>query len=292
MTIPPVLAAALVIGAWSVARADDPPDDDPDAPEPAAEPAAAPEPAAEPAPAPKPAPAPYEVIVYGELEVAKARQAIVDRLAELGYDTEVLDRGNKTVYRHDNAWYGEVVLYDDGWVQVKRQPLRVEGRQMPWAKRNTPVAWAGCLIWPWLCLRSTGATYGERKWRSRETATVDGIAPKVLVYGDKVADLATSRTIDTLPDRLTALWERGTPLDDAHAPLATYDRRRRALYEYWVTRTDTSWGWAVREAVEAFCRAIVQTSDHPFTPNELQALAAENPELPFLALPTDAEASP
>jgi hypothetical protein len=238
----------------------------------------------EPAPVePAPGESSYEVIVYGELLVEQARQKVVERMEELGYTAEVIDRGDHVVYRHEAPWHGEVLLYDDGWMQVKRQPLYVEGRGMPWAKRNTPVAWAGCVLWPWLCLKTSGATFSHRKWLGLETRTVDALAPDVREWGDRVADLATTHTVDALPDKLTALWERGVPLQGAGPVLQTAAERRAALHAFWASRTDTVWGHEVQEAVEAFCRAVVQTSEAPFLPEELAAYAAEHPGRVFLA---------
>jgi hypothetical protein len=231
--------------------------------------------AAEPEPPPENDPA-YEVVVFGEVQVQQARDAVVERLEELGYDGRVVRRGDAVVYRHEAPWYGEVLLHDDGWMRVRRQPMHAEGRQMPWAKRNSPGAWAGCLIWPWLCVRTSGATYSHRKWLGRQSATVAELAPEVETYGDRVADLHTMRTIDDLPDRLAALWEQGRPLEDRAQHLGTAIARRRALFDFWASRTDTEWGDQVREAVEAFCRGVVQTSDHPFTPSELDRFEAES----------------
>lgn len=238
-----------------------------------------------PAPPPEPPPPsePYEVIVYGQLQVAKARAAVVKQLEDMGYDGEVIDRGNAVVYRHADSWKGEVVLYDDGWVQVKRQPLYVEGHQMPWAKRNTPLAWAGCVIWPWLCVRTGGALYGERKWRQVEDDSVYTLDPKVRNLADKIADLATDTTVDRLPDRLEALWGRGEPLVAGAPALPTLAERRRAIFDFWASRTETPWGEEVRDAVEAFCFGVIQQSDDPYTPQELDALRPLHPERVFLA---------
>lgn len=227
--------------------------------------------------------APEEIVVYGELQVTKARAAVVQQLTDMGYDAEVIDRGNAVVYRHHDPWKGEVVLYDDGWMQVKRQPMYVEGRQMPWARRNTPLAWAGCVLWPWLCVRMGGALYGERKWRQVEDDSVYLLDPKVRNLGDKIADLATGTTVDGLPDRLQLLWDRGIPLTSPSDPLlATPAERRRAIFEYWASRTDTAWGDQVRDAVEAFCMGVVQRSDDPYTPDELATLRAAYPQRVFL----------
>ena len=44
----------------------------------------------------------------------------------------------------------------------------------------------------------------------------------------------------------------------------TYAERREALYSFWQSRTDTPHGEAVRQAVEAFVRGVVQGSEHPY----------------------------
>lgn len=221
-----------------------------------------------------------EIVVYGELRVEQARAAVVAQLEDLGYDGEVVDRGDYVVYRSEAAWQGEVLLHDDGWVRVKRQALRVEGKAMPWAKTNTPGAWAGCFVWPWLCVRSSGATVSHRRWIGVERRTTSAIDPSVRTLGDRVADLAVARTVDALPSRLEALWVDGTPLE-GDGTLATWRERRAALLAYWASRTDTTWGMDVRRAIEAFVYGVVQKSDHPFTETELDAFDAEHPSTPF-----------
>jgi hypothetical protein len=221
-------------------------------------------------PEPEPDDTSVEVTVYGEVLVEQARQEVVHELADLGYDAEVLDRGDRVVYRHAAPWKGEVVLFDDGYMQVKRQPLRVEGREVPWADANTPVAWAGCLVYPWACVRVNGALYSQRRWRQVEDQTVRRVQPRAETWGDRVADLAVDRKVEDLPERLEALWASGTPVDGG-APLATPAERRAALLAYWGSRTETPWGETVRRSVESFCRAVVQRSEHPFTDAELEA---------------------
>ena len=171
-----------------------------------------------------------EVIVYGELRVEQARQAVVDQLTDLGFDHQVLDQGDHVVYRHRSPWHGEVVLYDDGWMKVKRQPLRVEGAEVPWAKLNSPLAWAGCLIYPWACLRVNGALVSTRKWRGSESRTVASLQPDVEVWGDRIADLAVDRKVGDLPEHLAILWTEGIGLSGE--PLPTYRQRRAALLDY------------------------------------------------------------
>jgi hypothetical protein len=214
-----------------------------------------------------------EIVVYGEQLVDQARDDVVERLEELGYDSEVVDRGNYVVYRSNATWTGEVLLHDDGWVRVKRQPVRVEGRKMPWARTNTPGAWAGCFVWPWLCVRFGGASVSHRKWQGVQTRTTDAIDPLVRTLGDRVADVATAETVEELPARLEALWERGVPLE-GKGQVATYPERRAAMVDFWASRTDTVWGEEVRRAVEAFVFEVVQSSAYPFTEAELEEIRA------------------
>ncbi len=217
-----------------------------------------------------------EITVYAEERVRQARQQVADHLEHLGYE-QVEKVGDREVYRHTEPWKGEVVLHDDGWTLVRRQPLRVEGRAMPWTKANTAVAWTGCLIYPWLCIRIGGATVSKAKWRAMEGRTVEEMHVDVRVWNDRIADLHTREKVARLPDALEALWERGQPLEVglgevAQAPmLATMTERRRALFDYWDSRTDTVWGEEVRATLEGFCRAVVMRSEDPFTDAELAA---------------------
>ncbi|MEO0603174.1 MAG: hypothetical protein AAF211_17175 [Myxococcota bacterium] len=212
-----------------------------------------------------------EMIIYGERLVDKARREVVETIEDLGYDAEVKDEGDRVVYRHPAPWYGEVVLHDDGYIQVKRQKLRVEGRPVPWAKkRNSVGAWLGCFIYPWACIRVYGATVSRRRWMGTQSRTVAELEPKVQQLGDRIADLETTRRVAALPDRLETLWADGTPLDGTE-PLVSMAARRRAILEYWGSRTETVWGRMVREQIENFVMAEVQDGPHAFIQAEVDA---------------------
>lgn len=210
-----------------------------------------------------------EVIVYAELRVEQARREVEQELEEAGFDHEVIDLGDHVVYRHSAAWKGEVVLYDDGYMVVRRQPIHAQAPKMPWARRNSPLAWIGCLVYPWACIRIDGATVSERRWRNRESRTVQRVQPKVRDWADRIADLSVDRKVEGLPAMLEALWELGRPMSGQGPALSTYRERRAALLAFYDSRTDTPWGRQVQEAVRAFLRGVVQASDHPFTAREL-----------------------
>ena len=209
-----------------------------------------------------------EVIVYGELLVEQARTEVYADLSDAGY-TEYTRKDDKAIFRHPDPWKGEVHVYDDGWIRIKRQNLQIEGREMPWADKNSPVAWAGCVIWLPLCLRPGGQTVAKRKFMHHETSVTNQVQPDVQDWGERIADLSTSRKVETLPDRLQGLWDDGTPLVEGDPTLTTATSRRAAIMAYWGSRTDTPWGEMVRASIEAFCRGVVEDSDTPFTEAEI-----------------------
>ena len=227
----------------------------------------------------------YEVVVYGEHRVQEARREIDHTLRQAGF-TIVKERNGRTIYRHENPTGGEVVVHEEeGFMRVKRQPVRVEGVEMPWAERNSPLAWAGCVIWLPACVRPGGQLQSRRRHMSAETEAAQRVQDEVSTWAERIADLAVDRKTAALPERLEALWDDGAPLE-GDGVLPDAEARRRALFDFWATRTDTVWGEEVRQAVEAFLRAVVQPSDHPFTEGELAALNADSPAGRPLELPT------
>ena len=208
-----------------------------------------------------------ELFVYGELRVEQARQQVIANLEKQGF-TVTRDKGDHVLMRHESPWRGDVLLYDDGWMRVKRQPVRIEGREMPWAERNTALAWMGCVVWVPLCIRPAGQTQSGNKWGGHRAGVVQRLDVDMDVFGDRVADLAVDRQLETLPERLEALWRDGRPLE-GEGVLQTPAARRRALLGFWESRVENAWGDRVRESVEGFIRGVVQHSEHPFSTDEV-----------------------
>lgn len=214
------------------------------------------------------------IVVYSHgLAVERARQALIKQLAAEGYTKEIRKDGY-TILRHENTWAGDVLLYDDGWVRIKRQPVQIRPIALPFAREGTALSWAACAIAPFACIRTSGVLYGKRKFSGVKNRTLSAVEPEVQDLADKVADQATDQVIEGLPPRLEALWSSGTPLDPGDRTLVSYEDRREGLLDFWDSRTDTPWGDRVRLAVEAFLRAVVQTSDHPYSPDEIAAFNA------------------
>lgn len=215
----------------------------------------------------------HTIIVYRELLVEQARRKVIADLRQEGY-TRTVERDGYTILRHDASWRGEVRLYDDGWVEFRRQPLQIEAPRIGAADRNSVGAWMACTIFPLRCIRAGGWFVGPRKLHAVERRTLAVIQDDVHSLGDRVADMHVERTVDDLPARLEALWEDGVPLE-GDDPLPTHEDRRAALLAYWDSRTDSPWGESVRQAIESFLRGVVQPSEHPFTDDELAAFEAQ-----------------
>jgi len=212
-----------------------------------------------------------EVVVYGEMLVEQARQQLEKDLAEAGYKKGKV-KDDRVIYRHDSVWKGEVHVYDDGWYRTKRQKVKFEAIEVPWAEKGSPLAVAGCVIYSPMCFRPGGALIGQRKFRSHETRVVQHINHDAEEWAERISDLAVDRKVEHLPARLEDLWANGTPLEiGGGEPIETMGARRQAIFEFWDSRTDTPWGEVVRRAVEAFCRGVVQHSEDPFTDAEIAA---------------------
>lgn len=211
--------------------------------------------------------------VYGDLEVERARREVIETLRDEGYTTEIR-RDGYLLLRHEAGWKGEVRLYDDGWMIVKRQPVRFTPPDLGFAESGSVLSWMTCAL-PIVCLRAGGQLVSQRKFWAVETRTAGAVNHEITTLADEIAYKAVDGAVDRLPERLEALWDAGAPLAGDGPALATYAERRRELFAYWDSRTDTPWGDQVRAAVEAFIRGVVQTSEHPYTDAEVTALNAE-----------------
>ena len=134
---------------------------------------------------------------------------------------------------------------------------------MPWAARNSAGAWAGCLLWPFLCVRPAGQLYSRRRHQGTQDQTMGILDGGVQEWQEALADRAHAEQLEALPDRLQRLWDDGGALTGG-GPLSSHRERREALYDYWDSRTETRWGEDVRALVVGFVRSVVQDSPHPF----------------------------
>lgn len=219
----------------------------------------------------------YEIIVYDDVAAEFARQAVVERLDEIGYD-ERIERDGYVIYRHPDNWRGDVRLYDEGYIRIRRQPVQVEPI---FGKPGSPLGTASCVLLLPLCTRLGGQTVGRRKLQAQKTGIAQFLDPELDEWGDRIADREVGSRIATLPDELEKLWFEGVPLEPEPTEEGVEPARiegpaakKAAILAFWDSRTNTVWGDRVRLTVEGFIRAVVQTGEQPFTDDEVTAFNA------------------
>lgn len=210
-----------------------------------------------------------EIVVEGELRVLQARRAVEHELKNLGYIPKKRKK-DYILFRHPQDWKGEIRVYDDGWVRMKRQPIQFQVPKIPGLGKGAPAAVVLCLISPTACIRARGQLVSRQKFMGQKVRTLNNIRPEVARYTDAVVDFYTDQTLDELPSRLEDLWVNGYALEAAGAPTQSTSERKNALLSFWDSRTENRWGMRVRASVEIFIREVVQYSNHPFTSLEIE----------------------
>lgn len=260
----------------------------------AAEPAPTPAPAAAPVEAPSPEVAPGEeplilgddavdevVIVNGDLEVRKAREALALKLRAEGYKRSER-KGDYVVYKPDIPYHPQVWVHDDGWVSLRRQPPRVHSPGHAFADQGSPLNYLWCIPTAMTaCVSLGGWTISKRKYSGIKSDLLDAMRPEVRKLNDAVVrNHLGQRIYKEIPTDLDKIWS------DASQPA---ELRRRLLFLYWDSRVENEAGFAAKKAIAAFIVGVVQVGPDAFTAPELSALNAERQSLEPLKLPGLAE---
>lgn len=236
-------------------------------------PAVAADPAADPAPPPAPAAEePGEtIIVYGERDIARKRAVLERDLRRLGYTAH--DKDGYTVYRPDDPWEASVVLYDQGFMMVKRSPVRFE----PPVKGHSTLRYLWCVPpFTLLCVRPGGQIVSKRKLQGDKTRLYDQIKGPADAWQKAIIAQGNHQRIDEeLPRMLVETWDSGAPLEQGGPDLPIPDARRAAILDLWATRADTPEGASARAVIGDFIRYEIQASPYPALPEEISAAEAK-----------------
>jgi hypothetical protein len=169
-----------------------------------------------------------------------------------------------------------VFVHDDGWVYFRRQPPRVHAPGRSFADQGTPAAYLLCILAPTSCVSIGGWLVSDRKLSGVQGEVLASTKDKIRAMNDAVARRELGKRLnDDIPRDLERVW--------AQAELPA-DERRRLLFEYWDTRTDTPEGDAAKGAIEAFFRGVIQQSESPYSAEELAALNAKRQSVRALVL--------
>lgn len=240
------------------------------------------------APPPEPPPAPAEVdpaqqpgdgtiqeiVVFGEMEVAKRRRALHAELKAQGYREKKVKGDGTAVWRPDDPWKPSVEVHDEGFVMMRRSPVRFES----YVKSDSPARWIACIPpFGLMCIRVGGQVVSKRKLDAQKARVADAMDAEVDAWSTAVMQTAMHRKIHVeLPAALDATWARGAPLEAGGPALPSPADRRRALADHWATRACTPEGAAVRQVVADFLENVVQASPDRMGAEEVAAANARS----------------
>jgi len=223
-----------------------------------------------------------EIVVYGDLVVARRRGELTQSLRELGYDKGKRKDG-RTIYRNQIAWRPDVVVDDDGYYTVKRSPVRLDWPDLPGVWGRPPVGVLPCLVSPTLCIKAGGQVVSPRKLNAAKRQVHEGIADEAERWQQAVSARAMRHRLeDEIPVLLDGIWQEGRGPGGEHYD--TREARRAALLDFWATRTDYPEGQLAREMAAIFLEMEVQGSQWPVTKAEEQAANARCGCSPLLGL--------
>ncbi len=213
-------------------------------------------------------------MVGGTPEIRRKRAELYQELRDQGY-RKGPRKGDYQVYLPPTPWKPRVFVHDDGWVTVRRQPPRIHAPGRSFADEGNRAEYLWCIIAPTACVSVGGWVVSERKLAPQKQAVYESTRDAARELNDAVArDALGKRLNDVIPADLERIWAQ---------PLSG-EERRRLLFVYWDTRTDTPEGHAAQSVIRDFLDAVVQTSSEPFTAAELDAWNAARSSLEALAL--------
>lgn len=208
-----------------------------------------------------------ELVVFGDLQVAARRNELDIGLRQQGYRMGVRKDGH-TVYRPEDPWKPTVIVYDDGFVRLKRSPVRFEPPGQRSDSNKLRYLWCLPPFTP-MCLRVGGQLVSKAKLDPQKARVLAATHPQVTAWREALVGRAMEAKVGReLPDRLDQLWATGRPLEGEGPALATPEARRAAMLDHWSSRTCTPEGAAVAEVVALFLEYEVQASATPMTAAE------------------------
>jgi hypothetical protein len=221
--------------------------------------------------APEPPPtATEEIIVHGDMEIARKRARVIQNLKHLGYE-EAARRNGRSIYRPKVPYKPTVVVDDDAWMHVKRSPIRVD----PPGRKDNALRYLWCIP-PFTitaaCVQVGGQVIGRRKLEGMKEEVARATSYEMSQWRTAVIALAMDKRIgEEIPDMLDRVWELGQTdtLDDP--VLDEHSARRQVILNFWASRSCIPEGEEVRVLTADFITEIIQTSEHPATQSELDS---------------------
>ena len=207
-----------------------------------------------------------EIIVYGKREVDRRRRLLDAELEASGY-RQGKRKGDKVVYRPETVWHPSVVVYDSGWVDLKKTPPRFE----PWIGGRPDNKWRYLSCIPpfgLMCIKASGWLITKRRAQHSKTAVVDNHIETIQYWQESVIGRATQQRLEIhLPDELDLLWNNDS--------LSSVEKTEQIIH-LWHSRTCTPEGLAAANVIADFLTYEVHP-ESPINTITLQWMADNNP---------------
>jgi len=202
-----------------------------------------------------------EIVIHAESRVATARAQVFQDLRDLGY-RKGQHRDDHTVFKSRTPYEPQVLVYDDGWIRLRRQPPRFRPPGEDFADEADWWDWIWCVPTAMTaCVAVGGIVESPARLNAQREEVIDATREGVKKFNDAVARRELIlRVNEDVPRACEEIWA------DTTLPPAA---RRWKLLLLWDSRTDTPEGREVQKAVEAFMHGVVNQSETPFTPSEV-----------------------
>lgn len=239
------------------------------------------------------------VRVFGPDAIREARQKVIDDMARHGW-TISNRRGDDVMFRGPENWMGRAILDAQGTMSFTTPTASfqsVTGDDATAGSTTTPLGTQspggdyqgvsrdpGAAIVP----QANFAIYPKKKAGVIHERLLAEVSPELASYRDAVQETAFQTELETLTDRLDALWELGIPLHEGDARIEAISDRRLAILAFWASRAATPQGVDTCKAVEEWLSQVVQPSTDPVTATEQEeanARAAHGRQLTLVTGP-------
>ncbi len=213
-----------------------------------------------------------EVEVLADPAVARARAKLFQDLRDQGYRRGD-HKNDRTVFKSYTPYYPRVIVHDDGWVYLRREPPRVHAPGKSFSDQGSPAAYLWCILAPTACVSVGGLLISPHKLAAIKGDVLDAVHNDVNALNDAVARKQLElRVNNDIPVDCEQIWAQPIPAE----------ARRRLLFTYWDSRLDTPEGDVARRAVMAFVKGVVMQSEEPFTEAEITEMNAQRQcSMPF-----------
>lgn len=211
-----------------------------------------------------------DILVSDEMAVQEAREAIAKELVAMGYAAK--RKGDRIFYEHETSWRNTVIIHDDGWMYIRKRRPHVRRPAInagKWWEDVPVIEWSPCLLNPLACVSLGGFTVRPQLIEQDKERVAESAGDLVADYGDAIAGRELAKKIyEEIPDWLDGVWYDGVD-SWKNVPIETPSDRRRTILDFWISRTDNPYGNAVRVTVEQYMLYEIQTSNTPFTADEI-----------------------